>query len=571
MNKNILIFIIVFLTVIQGFTQEMNNRIPDSLDEKSFDELEFLLRKYYLDSTRCKVYSEILRTKAKKENSPLGLAISYRYLSFNHKDDLYKRLAYLDSSIMVSKRIIHNRYPAVAYSNKASVYKSIGDYEKVLDNYLAALEKSKEVKNLDFYYITMHNIGLLKEETGEIKEAIKIFKEVLEHEENKHVHRKSTDINHKGRLTTMLVLANAYRKNLKLDSASFYNKKGVKESLENDLSIYNSFVLNEGINLFYKKEYEAGLDSIQKAIAFVPEDGTFNKEFLIQGYLHLAKTYHVLNEKELFLKYLFQIDEYYKRDKFVSYGVRNAYEMLVNHYKSIDNQTNQLFYINRLFSVDSTLNKNYKNLSKKIVLEYDTPELLQQKEKIIATLEAEKSTNTTQITVISLFLVLSLGGAGYYYRNQQVYKKRFLQLLDTKNTPVVTPVKKETTKDKVAVTISDETRDHLLTQLQRFEDRHDYLKSRINSKDLAKSFGSNSSYLSIVVNTYKQKSFSQYINDLRIEYVVVRLQTDTKFRKYTIKAIAQEIGFNTAEAFAKKFYKNTGIYPSYFIKQLEAL
>ncbi len=173
--------------------------------------------------------------------------------------------------------------------------------------------------------------------------------------------------------------------------------------------------------------------------------------------------------------------------------------------------------------------------------------------------------------VISLLLVLSLGGAGYYYRNQQVYKKRFLQLLDTKNTPVVTPVKKETTKDKVAVTISDETRDHLLTQLQRFEDRHDYLKSRINSKDLAKSFGSNSSYLSIVVNTYKQKSFSQYINDLRIEYVVVRLQTDTKFRKYTIKAIAQEIGFNTAEAFAKTFYKNTGIYPSYFIKQLEGL
>ena len=37
----------------------------------------------------------------------------------------------------------------------------------------------------------------------------------------------------------------------------------------------------------------------------------------------------------------------------------------------------------------------------------------------------------------------------------------------------------------------------------------------------------------------------------------------------TIKAIANEMGFNTTEAFSKSFYKSTGIYPSFFIKQLE--
>ena len=34
-------------------------------------------------------------------------------------------------------------------------------------------------------------------------------------------------------------------------------------------------------------------------------------------------------------------------------------------------------------------------------------------------------------------------------------------------------------------------------------------------------------------------------------------------------AIAQEVGFNNSESFSKAFYKKTGIYPSYFIKQLE--
>jgi len=38
---------------------------------------------------------------------------------------------------------------------------------------------------------------------------------------------------------------------------------------------------------------------------------------------------------------------------------------------------------------------------------------------------------------------------------------------------------------------------------------------------------------------------------------------------YTIKALASESGFNTTEAFSKSFYKKTGIYPSYFIKELK--
>jgi len=47
------------------------------------------------------------------------------------------------------------------------------------------------------------------------------------------------------------------------------------------------------------------------------------------------------------------------------------------------------------------------------------------------------------------------------------------------------------------------------------------------------------------------------------------LKQDSRFRKFTIKAIANEIGFNTDQAFSKAFYKRTGIYPSYFIKELD--
>ncbi|NVK53168.1 MAG: AraC family transcriptional regulator, partial [Flavobacteriaceae bacterium] len=43
---------------------------------------------------------------------------------------------------------------------------------------------------------------------------------------------------------------------------------------------------------------------------------------------------------------------------------------------------------------------------------------------------------------------------------------------------------------------------------------------------------------------------------------------DRQFRKYSVKAIAHEVGFNTAESFSKAFFKFAGIKPSYFIKEL---
>ena len=56
---------------------------------------------------------------------------------------------------------------------------------------------------------------------------------------------------------------------------------------------------------------------------------------------------------------------------------------------------------------------------------------------------------------------------------------------------------------------------------------------------------------------------------MRIDFVIEKLKTDEVFRRYTIKAIAMEVGFNTAEAFSKSFFKSTGIYPSFFLKELE--
>lgn len=86
---------------------------------------------------------------------------------------------------------------------------------------------------------------------------------------------------------------------------------------------------------------------------------------------------------------------------------------------------------------------------------------------------------------------------------------------------------------------------------------------------MQKKLETNSTYLSKTINQYKNKNFSQYINDLRIEDTITRLREDKKFRNYSIKAIAEEVGFSNSESFSKAFFKKTGYQPSYFIKNGE--
>jgi len=116
--------------------------------------------------------------------------------------------------------------------------------------------------------------------------------------------------------------------------------------------------------------------------------------------------------------------------------------------------------------------------------------------------------------------------------------------------------------------LSEEQFKAILEALEKFEKSKKYLSQNINLNVLASELGTNSKYLSRTININKQKNFTQYINDLRIEYLIELLKIDVSYTKYSIKAIAEEIGFKTARAFSTAFHKNTGKYPSEYIKQI---
>lgn len=64
-------------------------------------------------------------------------------------------------------------------------------------------------------------------------------------------------------------------------------------------------------------------------------------------------------------------------------------------------------------------------------------------------------------------------------------------------------------------------------------------------------------------------TFSEYTNELRIKYIVEKLNTDKTIRAYTTQAIGEIGGYKNAKSFTRIFKKYTGITPYQFIEKIE--
>jgi len=121
----------------------------------------------------------------------------------------------------------------------------------------------------------------------------------------------------------------------------------------------------------------------------------------------------------------------------------------------------------------------------------------------------------------------------------------------------------------LANVIDQEVITTVLKKLDDFEIKKEFLQHDVNLAMVAKKCNTNTKYLSKIIHSYKGKSFVNYINNLRVDYILKELKINPTLQKYTIKSISEEIGFNTAESFSTAFKKKTGIRPSYYIKELK--
>jgi YesN/AraC family two-component response regulator len=107
-----------------------------------------------------------------------------------------------------------------------------------------------------------------------------------------------------------------------------------------------------------------------------------------------------------------------------------------------------------------------------------------------------------------------------------------------------------------------------LQKLEVFEQEKLYMDSDIKLHSLAKICNTNATYLSQVINLYKEMNVSTYLKNLRMTNAIKTIKKDRRYLKYSIEGLAKEFGFITAESFSKAFEEITGHKTSKFLNSL---
>lgn len=94
-----------------------------------------------------------------------------------------------------------------------------------------------------------------------------------------------------------------------------------------------------------------------------------------------------------------------------------------------------------------------------------------------------------------------------------------------------------------------------------------FLDPSISLDSVAESLNLNRSYLSRIINAELNKSFTEYVNELRVEEAKV-FMNNPKFQNYTLISIGLEAGFSSKSNFYAVFKKFTGQTPAEYKAQL---
>jgi len=213
--------------------------------------------------------------------------------------------------------------------------------------------------------------------------------------------------------------------------------------------------------------------------------------------------------------------------------------------------------------------KYYKALETYNSFKFNTLDNLYDIDKQRIQIENANVANNYKSTLNYLWIALGsivICFIGFVLWKQKREKKRFDALMQRteKRTQISTSLEPSTNTTE----IKDEKVEALIGQIKELREQGFFLKQKTTLYNTAKKLKTNTSYLSNVINNNLKTTFSAFVNDIRIEYIINELKTNKQMRSYSVKAIAEEIGYKSADSFSKYFKQNTGLSPSAFIKNI---
>ena len=138
------------------------------------------------------------------------------------------------------------------------------------------------------------------------------------------------------------------------------------------------------------------------------------------------------------------------------------------------------------------------------------------------------------------------------------------------DTAVATTADDADGKNKTLAISEDMRRKLLDAVIDVMENSTEFCSSDFSLARLASLVGSNSKYVSLVINDTFHKTFKNYVNDYRIRLACLRMADTGTYGSYTLNAIAESVGFKSYTTFVELFRKVVGITPSMYKDKLKA-
>lgn len=152
--------------------------------------------------------------------------------------------------------------------------------------------------------------------------------------------------------------------------------------------------------------------------------------------------------------------------------------------------------------------------------------------------------------------IIVLAGAGLFL----FFKRKF-----KKNEIVVT----EDDNRQDDLNIAKETEQRLIEHIKDFEHNKQFLDTDISATLLANQLRTNTKYITYILRKLYNQDFNNYINTLRVNYIVDLLKNEPKYRQYKISYLAKICGYSSHSNFTAIFKKVKGYSPSEYILTLK--
>lgn len=390
-------------------------------------------------------------------------------------------------------------------------------------------------------------LALLKSNLGFHEEAIVLIKEVIEK-------------------YSLIEYGNIYDNNLLVNKSSAYNILGESYFALN--SINNNDKYLDSTLIYYNKaflEAEKFIPKHKNSLSFyhLRVANVLIKRKQYKKALKLVNTFDLVKKSQ---DYYFLKSLIFKNSKIVDSSLYYSYKFLNFNNTSPNTEKNKIVVYNILANlyndnskIDSAfrysklaldmlerLNKSKTEANKTHYL-YDFNQIQKLNDSILNN-EMNKKNKLIISLLIFVFLLILIS---------------YFSLINKKKT---TDVKQPQKKD---YSINIEIEEMVLKELEKFELSKDYLDSTFSIHQLAKNLNTNTSYLSSIINEKKEKTYKQYITELRINYLITILQKDSKYKKYTVQALGEEIGYTNASSFSRSFKNFTGLTPTNYLNSIK--